>query len=70
MHNMKKVKLHLVNLVNLVKCFYLFINQKFYIYFFRVTNYKMEAILSDMNFDAGMAIPIANLENKKLEHQV
>lgn len=30
----------------------------------------MEEILSNMNFDPGMAIPIANEENKRLESQV
>ena len=30
----------------------------------------MEEILSNLNFDEGMEIPIANLENKKLESKV
>ena len=30
----------------------------------------MEEVLSDLNFDEGMAVPIANLENKKLESTV
>ena len=31
---------------------------------------KMESVLSDLNFDEGIAMPVANLENKQLESQV
>lgn len=30
----------------------------------------MEEIVSEMNFDEGIAMPVANLENKQLESEV
>lgn len=30
----------------------------------------MEEIVSELNFDEGIAMPVANLENKQLEHEV
>ena len=31
---------------------------------------KMESVLSDLNFDEGIAMPVANAENKQLEVEV
>lgn len=33
-------------------------------------SFKMEEIVSELNFDEGIAMPVANLENKQLEHEV
>lgn len=32
--------------------------------------FKMEDIVSELNFDEGIAMPVANLENKQLESEV
>ena len=32
--------------------------------------FKMEDIVSELNFDEGIAMPVANLENKQLENEV
>ena len=30
----------------------------------------MDEIVGELNFDEGIAMPVANLENKQLEHEV
>ena len=32
--------------------------------------FKMEDVVSELNFDEGIAMPIANIENKQLESEV
>lgn len=42
-----------------------------YVYLFEVEKTsKMDEVLSELNFDEGIAMPVANAENKLLESQV
>lgn len=50
-----------------VLAFYKPYNLKLTLFFF---TFKMEEIASEMNFDEGIAMPVANLENKQLESEV